>query len=149
MSNTPFAIVLALGGALAGFAMGACDKSGDSTPAQDSGVTKASCLDVRNCVRDNCAGSLSAEESETCVKGCLDQAGPAAQQDYRNLIDCLVNTCCTDTAGCGGGDPKCSANGTPACESCTCKAQCAAEGARCRMAAKICFGLEPNCSTCS
>lgn len=118
---------------------------GNSSNADGAIGGKANCLAIRDCVRANCSG---ASPDQTCVQSCLNMGTAVAQTQYRNLTSCLVNICCTDTAGCGGGDPRCSATGTPACESCTCQAQCNVMNAPCRAAATACYGLQPDCSTC-
>lgn len=124
---------------------GGCNE-GTSVPTDGGNGGRATCLAIRNCVRDTCTNP-DPSANEACVQTCISTGGSAAQQQYRTLTSCLVNVCCKEGAACGGGEPRCNQVGTPACESCTCQAQCAVS-APCRQAAIYCFGLEPDCSAC-
>ena len=129
----------------AGLTAAGCDKLQESKPLPDAAAGTLNCLQIRNCVRTNCGGTMA---DQSCVQHCIEMGNIVAQSQYRNLNTCLVNICCNDTAGCGGGSPRCSAAGTPACETCTCTAQCSTTSAPCRQTATLCYGIEPDCATC-
>ena len=136
----PTLALLLAAGAASGCHLGS--SSGDTDAAQTGSL---SCLDVRNCIDTTCTGT----GAEECTVRCVQMGTTVAQSLYRNLAACLVNNCCTDKGGCGGGDPRCALTGTPACTTCTCQAQCGGPaGSPCRNAATQCYGIEPDCVAC-
>ena len=137
-------LVLVVAGCDQIMAPGSGGTAPDAAPAPGVGT----CLDIRNCVYEKCGGATSPAMGTACLQDCIAKGTSNAQGLYLSLNSCLVATCCAAGKGCGGGEPRCNAAGTPACETCTCQAQCNASNAPCRQAAKSCYGVEPNCSTC-